>query len=422
MMKQTKLYLKDTPMFFYAMVVAPLILAGIFFLLPLFFHASVVTPLTPAGIFLPDPLPQVVASPAYEVKTEQSQETSSEILAPKEERRETIVFENTTHLYSSVDPFNSDETLILVSKPQGFLQVRNTRDEVVKDDLNRFGILPGGDPLWSSTDPNSLYFHTVEGNAIKSFNVKTGEVKLLHTFSQYKKISFGNGEGDLAGDVIPIVADEQFGILFDAGLGSFTKAVNLHGYTNGAQVDVFDVTHSGEYVVLIGVDGGTHIFDQNMNYLNVLVEYGGHSDRGVDAIGNDALVITNSNDPTPILNCENGIVKVSIPDGQETCLLELDWSLAVHISCNAAIPWCLVSTYGDADESTSLSNELFLISLKDGSTISLGKSGTAGETYEKMPRAAISGDANFIIFDSDKNAEVVSSHVLFISGIIKKNY
>ena len=44
------------------------------------------------------------------------------------------------------------------------------------------------------------------------------------------------------------------------------------------------------------------------------------------------LIWTNSNDAQPIANCNNGIVKIRLANATQTCLAQLDWSLAVHIS------------------------------------------------------------------------------------------
>lgn len=77
-----------------------------------------------------------------------------------------------------------------------------------------------------------------------------------------------------------------------------------------------------------------------------VVNYSGHSDRSSDSDGADVVVVTNSADPNPIPNCPNSPIKVRLLEGSQQCLRPLDWSLAVHISCNnVGRGWCLVSTY-----------------------------------------------------------------------------
>jgi hypothetical protein len=66
-----------------------------------------------------------------------------------------------------------------------------------------------------------------------------------------------------------------------------------------------------------------------------------------DTDGSEVLVWTNSADPSPI--CDNGVVKVRLADARQTCLVELDWSLGVHISCPDDAGGCLVGTYAPGD-------------------------------------------------------------------------
>ena len=58
-----------------------------------------------------------------------------------------------------------------------------------------------------------------------------------------------------------------------------------------------------------------------MNFLRQVGRADGHKDVTLDTDGNEVLVWTNSNDPQPI--CNNGIVKIRLADGQQTCLASL---------------------------------------------------------------------------------------------------
>ena len=63
--------------------------------------------------------------------------------------------------------------------------------------------------------------------------------------------------------------------------------------------------------------------------------------------GDEILLWTNSADPTPI--CENAIVKIRLSDAHQTCLISLDWSLAVHVSAPDTGGWFFMETYAPAD-------------------------------------------------------------------------
>src|SRR5262249_459901 len=91
-----------------------------------------------------------------------------------------------------------------------------------------------------------------------------------------------------------------------------------------------------------------------------------------DTNGDEVLAWTNSNDAWPIANCNNGVVKIRLADATQTCLLQLDWSLAVHISAPDNAGFVYVSTYNPTNiAATSPSwvaytNELIQVKL-DGS-------------------------------------------------------
>lgn len=51
-----------------------------------------------------------------------------------------------------------------------------------------------------------------------------------------------------------------------------------------------------------------------------------------DGNGDEVLVWINSNDAQPIPSCHNGNIEIRMADATQTCLAQLDWSLAVHIS------------------------------------------------------------------------------------------
>jgi hypothetical protein len=81
-----------------------------------------------------------------------------------------------------------------------------------------------------------------------------------------------------------------------------------------------------------------------MNFIRQIATVNGHKDVSTDLDCNDVLVWTNSDDPNPGPNAQNAICLIELPSGARTTLLQLDWSLAVHISCPERGGFCLVST------------------------------------------------------------------------------
>lgn len=316
-----------------------------------------------------------------------------------------------SHLYSSVNPFNSDSSLVLLEKSGGVMHIRDLSGKIVADNLYEFGILPGSDPLWSKTDPNLIYFHDAPGNAVKSFNLASRQVRALHVFSEYRQISFGNGEGDLSpdGDNLPILADNRYALVFKISSGMLSARVDMNSIPG--QPDSVDLSAQNKLVVVAHSPGSTFYFENAVARKSL--DYSGHSDRAVDASGKSFLVITNSDDATPIANCQNGIVKVSLPEGTETCLVELPWSLGVHISCNnGGQNWCLVSTYSQAAPGELYANALLKVDLSSGAAVRLGETGSSNSSYERMPRAAVSPNGRYAIFTSDMKGSIIDSYLL----------
>ncbi len=92
---------------------------------------------------------------------------------------------------------------------------------------------------------------------------------------------------------------------------------------------------------------GQELFDTKLNFLRQVGRADGHKDVSLDTNGDEILIWTNSNDPQPM--CNNGIVKIRLADGQQTCLVSLDWSLAVHISAPDNSGFVYVETYNPSN-------------------------------------------------------------------------
>src|SRR5262249_22962664 len=116
---------------------------------------------------------------------------------------------------------------------------------------------------------------------------------------------------------------------------------------------------------------GVELFDRNMVFQRQLTHAAGHMDVTRDSSGNEVLVWTNSNDAWPLAGCNNGIVKVALATGQQSCLLSLDWSLAVHISGTDNSGWVFIETFAPGDPTATsgwrpYTNEIVQIRLDGG--------------------------------------------------------
>jgi hypothetical protein len=317
-----------------------------------------------------------------------------------------------THAYSSVNPFNSDSTLVLVEKSGGSVQVRDLSGKIVRDNLSRFGVLPTSDAVWSRTDPHLFYYHTTPGNELRSYNTARDTATTLATFDEYETISFGSGEGDISddGDHIAVIGDKKYGFIYTLSTTKKTSRVDLSRY---GVPDSFDMTNGNGAVLLTYDPAGIFVFDAAMQFKGKKAAFGGHSDRA-SAEGKSFIIVANAADPAPLGNCPNGVVSVDLESGTQKCLAHFDWSLALHISCNNTNQgWCLVSTYapGNPASRVAYANALVRVNLDGSAPTLLGTTSSSNADYTRFPRAAISTDGTSILFDSDMRSSAVNTYL-----------
>lgn len=317
-----------------------------------------------------------------------------------------------SHLYSSVNPFNANSTFLLVGRKDGVMQVRDLYGKIIQNDLSTSGILPLSDAAWSRTDPNIIYFHPVDGNTLRRYNVKTNTVETLDTFTDYAKVTFGFGEGDISwdGDHLAVVGDDRWGFIYTISSKTATKRVDLVAAGNGVSLNNIDVTPGNQFYVMYNPQAkkGLDLYDPSMNFTRALTDFESHADRSRDLDGTDVVVVTNSADTSPMPDCPNGIVKIRGENGVETCLQPLDWSLVVHISCNnVGQGWCIVSTYaGTGTAWKPYRNEIFKVSFDGSTAVRLAHTRSSNASYDAEPRAAVSGDGKYVVFASDMSGAI----------------
>jgi hypothetical protein len=124
-----------------------------------------------------------------------------------------------------------------------------------------------------------------------------------------------------------------------------------------------------------------------------------------DANGDEVLVLTNSADPAPV--CNNAIVKTRLADGQQTCLLSLDWNLAVHVSAPDGNGWVFVETYAPSDPLgtpawKTYTNEILQIKLDGTEVRRLAQHRSRPlNSYNYQPHVSVSRDGSRLIYNSN---------------------
>jgi hypothetical protein len=309
--------------------------------------------------------------------------------------------------YSTVSAFNQDRSLLLLQH-DSYFGLYDGQGGYLGD--LPFAVHAGSQPRWSRTDPHVLYF--LNDNRVRKIDVLSGAITTLRTFSEYGSIS-GNGESDICfdGNHLVLAGDGRYIFVYD--IASNTKGAVFD--TGGRGFDSLYIS-ADDQVTITWYEAGTaryqgiELFNENMVFQRQVARAGGHMDMARDTNGAAVLVWTNSADPNPV--CDNGVVKVRLSDGQQTCLQSLDWNLAIHVSC-ADQGSCIVGTYAPGDPAPSGSwpaytNEIYQVPL-DGSEIRrlAHHRSRPHNGYNYTPRATVSRDGARVVYSSNYSLQAI---------------
>ncbi len=304
--------------------------------------------------------------------------------------------------YSTMSPFNADNSRLIVQHDSYFGLYDGSGNYL--NDLP-FAINAGSEPRWSRTDTNVLYF--INNNQLKQYDISTQVSSVVHTFSGYSLIS-GKGESDISvdGDHFALAGDGTFVFVYEISTDTQGPVFDASGHS----FDSLYITPNNNVVVGYYQPGtarynGIELFDRNMNFQRQLARAIGHMDVARDVNGDEVLLWTNSGDPQPV--CDNGIVKIRVADASQTCLISLDWSLAVHISAPDNNGWVFVETYAPADPDPTggwpkYTNEILQVKL-DGSEVRrlVHHRSRPFDSYYYQPRASTSHDGSKLVYNSN---------------------
>jgi hypothetical protein len=282
--------------------------------------------------------------------------------------------------------------------------------------------------MWDRASPFKFYFHPIGGNQIKRRDITSDTTETIATFPEYASIG-GQGESDLSPDGTKMVllgqTPDGARDVFVYNLSSRKKSPALRL----AASDVVDWLHVTNSFVVVGFAAfrgqqqAVELYDTNMRFRRRLANFIGHEDVGLDSNGDEILVISGSNAPSPS-PCPGGtncIIKYRLADGTFTALPPLDWSLVPHIAV-PSLPrtpsaWVYVSTYApsDPDPSTSnwkvYTNEVIRFKLDGAGVERLAHhySRPGGENYNWTPRSSVNAAGTRVLFNSNFGLQSKSS-------------
>jgi hypothetical protein len=316
--------------------------------------------------------------------------------------------------YPTASPFNTDNSKFILVH-QSYFALYDGSGFYMHD--LPLEINSSSEPRWSRKDNVTIYYHS--GNMLKSFNISTGAIAVVHTFSEYSSIS-GNGEMDISfdGDHFVYCGDSRYIFVYQI---STDKKFTVFD-TAGRSFDSEYITPSNNVIVSWTTSGtvrytGQELFDINMNFLRQVGHADGHKDVTRDTNGSEVLIWTNSNDPQPIPGCNNGIVKILLASGTQTCLAQLDWSLAVHISAPDGNGTVFVDTEAPSNPASGsaawvpYTNEILQIKL-DGSGVTRWAHHRSRplNSYNWQPKLSVSRDGTRLLYASDFNLQAIDKY------------
>jgi hypothetical protein len=311
-----------------------------------------------------------------------------------------------TDEYSTMSPFNRDNSRILLVH-ESYFALYDGAGVYIRD--LPLELSASSEPRWSTADNKTLYY--VRGNQLKTYDTSNGAMSVVHTFSEYSVIS-GKGESAISfdGDHFVFAGDGRYVFAYQISADRKSPVFD----TGGHGFDSLYITPNNNVTITWNQSGsvrytGIEMFDGNMNFQRQLARAGGHMDITRDTDGSEVLVWTNANDPQPI--CNNGIVKVRLADGQQTCLVSFDWSLAVHVSAPDSGGFAFVETYAPSNP-TPLSgwkpytNEIMQVRL-DGSQVQrlTHFRSRPWNSYNWQPKVSSSRDGTRVVFNSNYNLQ-----------------
>jgi len=327
--------------------------------------------------------------------------------------------------YSTASPFNSDNSRLILQH-NSYFGLYDGNGAYLRD--LPFAVNTSTEPRWSRTDPNVLFY--VSGNSLMALDVASGASSLVHAFSEYGVIS-GQGESDISrdGDHFVFAGDKRYVFVYEISTRTKGPVLDTAGHAfNNLYIAPTNSVAVGWIATGTGRFTGVELFDRNMGFQRQLTHAIGHMHLTRDTNGDDTLVWTNSNDPLPLANCQNGIVKVRLADAQQSCLLQLDWSLAVRVTAPDGNGWAFVETYAPSNPfpySSSWApdtNEILQVKLDGTETRRLVHHRSRPfDSYVYQPRATVSRDGSKLVFTSNQDLQAILGYPSLYSDVYLVN-
>jgi hypothetical protein len=310
--------------------------------------------------------------------------------------------------YSYWPSFNKDSTYLWVAcDKDAYLFAFDPDNFRIVNKRKLFRNLPSGvspiieDMIWSSIDPNLLFFH--DWTSLWSYHVTSGKYTLIKDFSGPLPSSnlWQMSKSDDDNVFAFTRKDSEYQ---NVGYISWRRNTNKLIRKDRQAIDEVQVDKTGRYLLVkTGMSGKGvvegQVLDLQTGSIEDLIDSEpdfnpGHSDmgRGI-VIGND--------------NWQNRILRRNLATPHSfTSIFEWpDWHQDNHCSLLAEDEdWLLISAYGGTESEPAglFWNEIFLVSTDGSKRVRrLAHHHSKARDYSDTPRANISRDGRFVVFTSN---------------------
>lgn len=334
--------------------------------------------------------------------------------------------EGATVEYSTINPFNSDNTRLLLTHRSYFALYDGNGKYLYDLKYGSSYVNASSEPRWSRTNPTNFYF--VVANKLMEYNTLTKGASVIQEFSEYlPNNSQGQngvkamGEGDISEDgenwALCGTLIDQSQEVFLYNLKNHTKSKVLKVKANA--IDNIYATPDnnvivGFYSVGEGRQNGVELYDNNMQFVRQVARAMGHQDVGRDNNGDEVLVWESAADPKSPFGNTAGSVKIRLADSSQKMLLDRDWSgIGAHIYCPKTPGWALISTFMPDENKPwrTYSSEILKVKM-DGTEIQrlAHHRSRPLNDYTYMPKASGNADLSRIVYSSNFNLQRIKGY------------
>lgn len=326
------------------------------------------------------------------------------------------------HVYSQLQAFSPDNSHVIVIE-NGFYIVKNriTLTTVLElETVDVAGNLDVNAPRWHPILANTIVAYDSNADTtlrIVTIDVLTGSATVVFTFPPlYERIRSNQSFDELSHD-----GRWMAGMASTSDGDQMIFSVDLENNVLGAQLRLSDlftlngnanfepdwvgVSPLGHFLTIQWIPAnpnqrlnGMEIFNlETGNFVQQLNSLHDHGDFGLDNSGNEVFISTILSSPED--NNLPAIVSYGLPlrSNDPQLILTVPWETVWHISCQGPKGKCVISSGATG---INFNNEIFELYF-DGTVRRLTHHRSSGCGYWVQPRASVSKDGKYIVFDSD---------------------